>query len=68
MTLRFSEDMRMLRANAAPVSLRSSVQWQRKVMIGGPEKEMRFLPQRQDDCVMVSGEWWGWGLGTGFLR
>lgn len=46
----------MLRAKAAPVSFRSSVQWQRNLIIGVSPYVMTLEPQRQDDCVIVKIE------------
>lgn len=40
---------RILRAKAAPVSLRSSRQWQRKLKAEGASQVMTLAPQRQDD-------------------
>ena len=53
--MRSEDGTRMLSAKAAPVSLRSSVQWQRNLRIGSLVKEMRLRPQRQEDCV-ITGE------------
>lgn len=39
----------MLRAKAAPVSLRSSRQWQRNLKPGSTSQDMTLAPQRQDD-------------------
>jgi hypothetical protein len=55
--VRVSVETSMLSAKAAPVSLRSSVQWQRQFRTDGVVHEMRLRPQRHDDWGIFAELW-----------